>query len=57
MNIKIGQRVYIKCHAFKGGRKYYGCVKEVINDRQLLVLIDGNTKKTKIASIWVTPSN
>ena len=50
----IGQRVSIKCHVFRQNKRLSATVKEIPNDYQLIVLIDGNTKKTKIALTHVT---
>ena len=57
----IGKRVRIKCYTYKNGKTLFGIVKNIAKNTQTFttanVLIDGNYKCTKLATIWLTVIN
>lgn len=51
--MSAGQKVKIKCDAYRNGKTFYGQIKEVLSDTQASVIIQGNSKATKFALIWL----
>ena len=57
----IGQRVKIKCHAYRNGKTFFGTVKAIEKTSHTFtsykVLVDGNTKATVFGGSWLQKVN
>jgi hypothetical protein len=50
----IGNKVLVKCPAYKNEKRFYGTITGVKKDGCYYVLIDGNKKSTPFSYLWLT---
>jgi hypothetical protein len=49
-----GDKVVIRCSAYHNGRKTYGTFNRYKNETTAYIQIEGNTKSTQFAVIWLS---
>ena len=57
--VNLNDKVKVKCPAYYNGQTKYGIVKKIMvskqGTQQAAILIDGKSRCTILATVWLTP--